>query len=501
MQKAVLIAGAGPVGLTMAAELTRYGVPVRIIDKAPERTDKSKALVIWPRTLELLERSGSVDAFIAAGLKVESASIIVGDKRIGHVALEKVASHYPYALMIPQSETERLLEALLTRLGAKVERSWELTGFSASGEGVRATLRHSDGHDETADFSWLIGCDGAHSTVRHQLGLEFEGEAIDCDWVLADVHLTGIPAEPEIQIYWHADGILALFPIQGTRWRVIADVGPQGSQKGDPTLEEIQRILDVRGPGNIKASDPVWIASFHINDRKVANYRAGRVFLAGDAAHIHSPAGGQGMNTGMQDAFNLAWKLALSYRDRCTGELLLESYSAERSAVGKQVVEGAGYATQLAMLRGGAEQAIRNHVASFLFGFAPVRQKMADVLTELSVGYAHSPINGHGGHGTHGHGAPAEGERAPIREGEEPVGAGSAPKFVLFSESDGAGANPLSDRFGEVVEAKLRAPFEPGGLWLVRPDGYVALAEKRGEFTKVQEYLARVGAGAAERSA
>ncbi len=202
-----------PVGLTMAIELARYGLQVRIIDKAPQRTDKSKALVIWSRPLELFERAGCSAALVDAGYKISSLNISAGKKPIAHLTLDGLASKYPFALMIPQSETERVLDEFLNTLGVKVERSVELANFTESAGKVVSTLRHSDGSEETFESQWLIGCDGAHSTVRHSLGMEFRGETSLIDWILADVHLENTPRTPEIHIVWHSDGVVAIFPI------------------------------------------------------------------------------------------------------------------------------------------------------------------------------------------------------------------------------------------------------------------------------------------------
>ncbi len=398
MKTDVLVVGAGPVGLTMAAELARYGLSVRLIEKLPRGTDKSKALVLWSRTLELMDRMGCTSSFVNAGFKVTAANITAGDKQVAHINLGGVASPYPYALMIPQSDTERLLAQHLNSLGVTLERNLELAQFSASEDGVRATLRHADGREEAMESSWLVGCDGAHSTVRHGLGMEFQGNTLNSDWILADVHLSDVPNAGEVNVMWHAEGVLAIFPITTDRYRVIADAGlaTTGERRPDPTLAEVQAVLDRRGPGGIKAADPIWLAAFRINERKVADYRAGRVFLAGDAAHIHSPAGGQGMNTGMQDAINLAWKLALVSRGGCAPSPLLDSYSLERSAVGDQVLKGAGRLTTIATLQGGVKQAIRNHIATLVFGLAPVREKMAEAMTEISIGYPESLLSAPG---------------------------------------------------------------------------------------------------------
>ncbi len=471
----------------MAVELARFGVPMRIVDKAPCRSDKSKALVIWSRTLELIDRMGCSASFLAAGCKVSAVNIVSGTKQIIHLALRDVATPHPYALMLPQSETERLLEEHLNALGVRVERSVELKAFEALGEGITATLGHPGGRDEIVEAGWLIGCDGAHSTVRHKLGMVFAGDTLPMDWILADAHLSGVRTTSEVDLAWHADGVLAIFPISRDRFRVVADVGPAKTEgpRADPTLEEVQAILDRRGPGGIQASEPVWLSSFRINERKVADYRAGRVFLAGDAAHVHSPAGGQGMNTGIQDACNLAWKLALVCRGTCTEEPLLDSYSAERSAVGTQVLKETGQATALAILRGGIQQAVRNHVASLLFGLSSVQKAAANTVTEISVGYGESPLNAQAGHF---HGGPDAGSRAPVRANEHPVGAGSQPKFVLFAAVEEQ-TSELAARYPDLLEPAVRKPFSEGALTLVRPDGYVALSAKAGAFHEVAAYF------------
>ena len=495
MQSHVLVVGAGPVGLTMAAELARYGVPVRIVDKAAGRTDKSKALVLWSRTLELLDRGACTGAFVAAGLKVDAANIIAGSRRIGRVGFAGVDSPYPYALMLPQSETERLLEAHLGTLGVSVERQVEMIGFNDTGTGVTTSLRHSNGAEETLQSEWLIGCDGAHSTVRRALGLSFLGETLQSDWILADIHLAGMPFPlSEMATFLHQDGVLVVFPILPGRYRIIADIGrSEGAHPADPTLDQVQAVVDRRGPGGLLVSDPVWLSAFRINERKVGDYRSGRVFVAGDAAHVHSPAGGQGMNTGMHDACNLAWKLALVCRGTCPADTLLDSYSVERSAVGAQVLANAGRLTALGVMKNHAAQMVRNVVGTVLLGLAPVRRAMADTLTEVSVGYAHSLLNGPAVHGV---GGPAPGERVPPVGGQVPVGAGDAPRFAVFAAPDVAATRLLQDH-RDLLEPAVRPPLRDDGIWLVRPDGYAAMVAERGRWAEVGAYLDRI-AGRAE---
>ncbi|MBR0650544.1 monooxygenase [Roseomonas terrae] len=490
MSQPVLIAGAGPVGLTLAAELARYGVPVRIVDRAAERTDKSKALVLWSRSLELMDRLNCTPAFLDAGRRVTGASILTADRTIGHLSFSDEPTPYPFALMIPQSDTERLLEEHCAGRGIRVERSVDLLSFKDEGATVTAMLRHPDGAEETLTTPWLIGCDGAHSTVRKGLGMTFEGDTLPSQWVLADVHLAGATRpEDEISIFWHADGVLALFPITPGRYRVIADIGEttDAAARHDPTMAEVQALLDRRGPGGIRASDPVWLAGFRINERKVKAYGAGRVFLTGDAAHIHSPAGGQGMNTGMQDAFNLAWKLALVMQGRAA-ESLLRSYGPERSAVGDMVLANAGRLTAAATLRGDVKQAVRNAFVSLVLHVPAVRRTMGQTMTELSIAYPDSPLTAPGGRHS---GGPAAGERMPPRAGEPPVGAGDSPRFALFA-APSPEADALAARHAALLEPTPRAPVTPGAMWLVRPDGYVGLVARAGDCAAVEDYFTRL---------
>jgi 2-polyprenyl-6-methoxyphenol hydroxylase-like FAD-dependent oxidoreductase len=493
MKTEVLVVGAGPVGLTMAAELARYGVSVRIVDKAAARTDKSKALVLWSRTLELLDRMGCGGSFVQAGRKVREADIISGGATIARVNFDGLKTPHPYALMLPQSETERLMEQHLNALGVEVERRVELIRSVADEDAVTAFLRRPDGSEETVDVDWMIGCDGAHSIVRHGLGMEFEGDTMLSHFILADLHLAGGPPLDEIKTYWHEAGPLVIFPIGPGRYRVVADAGEPkaGEHTPDPTLAEVQSLLDQRGPAGVKASDPVWLSGFTINERKVADYRAGRVFLTGDAAHVHSPAGGQGMNTGMQDAINLAWKLALVCRGVASPEPLLGSYSAERSEVGREVLANAGRLTTLALMRGAVAQSIRNHLARLLFGLSPVKRAVTNQMSELSIGYPSSPLTRAEGHG---HSGPAAGERAPVSATGYRVGSGDRPRFMLFAVADGGSAALLARR-ADLLEAETRAPFADDGVWLVRPDGYVAMTAQRGEWDRVGAYLDWIATG------
>jgi hypothetical protein len=240
-----------------------------------------------------------------------------------------------------------------------------------------------------------------------------------------------------------------------------------------PTLEQVQTIINRRGPSGLKAFDPIWLAGFRINGRKVSKYRWGRAFLLGDASHVHSPAEGQGMNTGMQDAFNLAWKLALVVHNSCD-EHLLESYSPERSAVGDEVLKSAATLTTVGTMKNPVAQSLRNLVGHLILGLSPVQQAVADTMTEVTIGYPKSPLNGPCLAGPD----PKPGQRVGPLPGQVPVGAGCAARFALFSANTTATAD-LVKRFPGLLESDLRPPFRDGGIWLVRPDGYLACSPVR----------------------
>jgi 2-polyprenyl-6-methoxyphenol hydroxylase-like FAD-dependent oxidoreductase len=389
-----LIVGAGPVGLTLAAALSHQGLKYRLIEKNAARTDKSKALVLWSRSLELFAPLGVTQAFIDSGNKVKGGSVYADGKRIVHFELTGDDSPFGFPLMIPQNETERVLSEHLQSRGTMIERQMELVSFVEGPDSVVCQVRHADGHEESVKASWLIGCDGAHSGVRKSAGMPFTGHAEPNDWMLADIHIQGALAEDEVSVFLHAQGALIFFPITRDRFRMIADLGKAdaSAQPPDPTLADAQAKVDERGPGGLALSDPVWLSNFRINERKVAEYRRGRVMLAGDAAHIHSPAGGQGMNTGMQDVFNLAWKLALVQRGQGRTDALLDSYSLERSAIGDQVLKAAEVFTTIATLRNPIAQSLRNHVAPILTSFQFVRDKVRRNWSEISINYRHGPL-------------------------------------------------------------------------------------------------------------
>ena len=389
----VLVVGAGPTGLTMACELARHGVSLRIIDQADAPSDQSRAPAVHSRTLEALETMGIADELVAKGVQVHGVNIYANRQRIVHLSMDELDTRYPYVLSVPQSETERTLGRLLSRLGGKVERPLQLTGFTQEEDGVTATLRHPDARQEEVRARWLVGCDGAHSMVRKGLGLPFEGSRYDEAFMLADVRLEwGLP-DDEAHAFLTPDGVVAAIPLPGGRHRLILDVPGEGAEEDQAgvSLEQFRAVLDSRGLAAVRVSDPTWIATFRIHRRLVLSFRVGRVFLAGDAAHIHSPVGGQGMNLGIQDAVNLAWKLALVTRG-AGRPVLLDSYQAERHPIAAATVSGTDLATRVVTLRNPIAQALRNQLAGFLSSLEVVQHRLTRAVSGLVLNYRRSPI-------------------------------------------------------------------------------------------------------------
>ena len=477
-----LIVGAGPVGLTLALALDRRGVPVRIIDSAATRTDTSKALVLWPRTLEMLDIEGCADRFVNSGIRGTGARLQSDRGELAHMTFGGLDSPFPFPVLIPQSETERILGEVLEERGVVVERETTLQEFSSHDDGVHLVITGPDGTEEALTTPWLLACDGAHSTVRRGLGVEFSGTTLDMDFVLADVHLDGGLPDGELSIVLAPEGVVALFPIIGGRFRVVAEIHERPATDDGLTLDAVQGLLDRRVPIRLRAHDLVWASNFRINERKVDTYRYGRVFLAGDAAHVHSPAGGQGMNTGMQDAFNLAWRLSMVAREVAHDELL-DGYSVERSAVADMVLRNAGAMTRMTGIRNGMLQRLRNAVIRVVGRRAAFRRRMVEQLSELDVAYRKSPLTTRTPDQAPG---VAPGDR--VRDLDIVVYEGSATtlhealrdgRFLLLSvECDALEVPPHLRTLAHAATAAGAPRLPPGFVYLVRPDAYLAMSTR-----------------------
>lgn len=335
----ILVIGGCTTGLTMACELARNGVDVRIIDKSEGIDPHCRANFIHSRTLEVFQDFGVIDEVLADGWKMLGGCLYANGHRFLHSRYHGVDSPFPWGVALPQWRTQEILESLLNSMGVQVERQTELVSMTSHAQGVQATLKHFASRQEVIDTPWLIGCDGAHSTVRHLNQEHFPGEANPHQYVLADVVIDAPIDHQEWHGFFTEQGALYFFLISEQRFLVVANLAEQHHVKTSaPTLDEIQELVTARCPFRVQISDPRWLTYFNINYRLARHYRHNRTFLAGDAAHIHSTIGGHGMNSGIQDAYNLAWKLSHVMHGYAP-ESLLESYEIERRSVAENLVK------------------------------------------------------------------------------------------------------------------------------------------------------------------
>jgi len=454
----ILIVGAGPVGLFLANECARRGLRWRLVESDATLSTHSKALAIFPRTLEILDMAGLVDPFLRLANRVSSVAIVSHQRRLAHLRFAPQDSPYPFIAMVPQNVSERLLAEHLAETAGTVEYRTTLVSAVDRGSHVVATLEHGGEHlDVTATF--VVGCDGAHSTVRHLLGLPFSGGEYDDTFMLADVETNDVLPADELQLCPSEFGPVAIFPMSATRRRIVAIAS---RIEGDaPSLELVREILKERAPAGIEARALNWSSYFRVHHRRAGKLRVGRFFIAGDAAHIHSPYGGQGMNTGLQDIWNLGWKLDLVVRG-LGNEQLLDSYGAERLPVIDHVIQTTHTLTRVMSTPNHWAQRLRDVVIPMVSHLAPFQHAFVERLSELGVAYRGSPI--------------IEGPGRRFFDQSMRGGNGITRRFVLFCDDalDEATRNTLRQfaaASDDVVELRLG---RRAGMTLVRPDGYVA---------------------------
>lgn len=415
--KPVLIVGAGPTGMTAAMELARFRVPVRIVDKLPTPSTTSRALAVQARTLELFEQRGLIQEMLRIGNPGTAATIYGNGKCLGKVHLGEIKSRYNYILLISQGETERILREQLARQGVLIERGTEMIKFSQLESdsqlelngGVAAVLRNSEGSLEELEAAYLISAEGAHSTVRRTLNLQFQGKSHRQSYALADLHLDGDIPDDELSIFTAEHGFLGVFPMGNRHFRFIA-TDPEKHEKTDdePTLEELQKIYDSDSHIPVRLRDMTWSSRFRINSRMLDTLRERRIFFGGDAAHVHSPAGGQGMNTGVQDMIDLSWKLAMVWHGKATPELL-NTYEEERLPIIRSIVSRTEAATDALNSDNPIVHQLITHIAPVLLNTHFVQQLSTGLISEVAANYRASSLS----QTHHARGALRAGDRVP----------------------------------------------------------------------------------------
>lgn len=406
----VLIVGAGPTGLMAACELARHGIPFRIIDKKSEPTLTSNASWIQTRTLEIFDLAGMSERFLRIAQHCKAINLYSKGEYLATIPLNHIESTFPFVAMLPQSDTEKLLIKRLSEFNKEVERSLELIDVKQHDNTVLSTIQHPNGRKEEISSHWLIACDGANSTVRDKCRIYFPGEDLIEQFIVADAEIDSLMSKNEIHMFFDHETVFLAFPLGENHYRISANLNLDYPRKIF-SEKEIIELTQERAHGAYYVKNVSWISPFWVHSKVVANMRDGSIFLAGDAAHTLSPASGQGMNTGLQDAFNLAWKLALVINGKAD-KSLLDSYQSERHPVVSDIVDINEKYTKLALFDNASQEKLLQfckQITSDTGG--TLTNKIASYITQINIQYKASPIidftesvNAN---------APRQGERAP----------------------------------------------------------------------------------------
>ncbi len=509
----VLVVGAGPTGLMLANQLGRRGVRVRIVDRHTGPSVHTRALGVQARTLEIYSHLGIIEEALELGKRATGANIWAGGRRTARIPLGDIGrdiSPYPFLLILGQDDNERLLGELLHRSGIEVEWNTELVALAQEQDGVAVRLKQKDGAVRQIRTAWVGGCDGARSAVRELNGIEFQGAPYEHVFFVADTQMTGPMIADELNVYLWRDGFHLFFPMRGAgHWRIVGIVPPGLRGRDDLLLDDvIPSIREEAGVG-VALQDCSWFSTYRIHHRRAEHFRNGRCFLLGDAAHIHSPVGAQGMNTGLQDAYNLAWKLALVVSTGA-GAALLDSYEAERIPVAQRLLGTTDRAFSLIVSNTRLAGLLRTRVLAKVMALAMGRERIQRLafrtISQTGIGYPDSPLS----KTLTGlpEVAPRAGDRFPWLRleltmkgpAEDFYSALDDTRFTLLLIGQPAPTAGLPGLGGllrtHVVPSSLandrelaRVNIPRRAFYLLRPDGHVGLAGPRLELAAVTRYV------------
>jgi 2-polyprenyl-6-methoxyphenol hydroxylase-like FAD-dependent oxidoreductase len=526
MRVDVLIVGAGPTGLMLANQLARRGVHPIVIDRHSGPAQQSRAMAVHARTLEIYAKLGIAARAVERGTQGNGANLWVRGKRKARVPLEEMGknlSPFPYVLMLGQDENERIMGDRLRELGVAVEWNTELVALEQHAGYVTATVRQQDGTRRTIEAAYVAGCDGSRSAVRQMNGIGFPGAAYEQSFFVADTEATGPMVPDELNVYLWRDGFHLYFPMPGrNRWRVIGILPRALSPDTNPTFEQLLPSLQQQGARGLSFTSCLWFSTYRIHHRRTERFRDRRCFLLGDAAHVHSPMGGQGMNTGLQDAYNLAWKLALVVAGRAA-DPLLDTYEAERVPFADRLLSTTDRAFRLVVsdswLGGVLRTRIFPSVAAIAMKPHFMRRFAFMTLSQIGTEYRASPLSQTIAGVAKG--APAAGERFPWLQ----LGfAGGNGKEDLFERLDDRTFNLLvigqpapsieslgvgdllathvvpldGENAGTLAAVSIASP----AYYVLRPDGHIGLAGTRVDAREIARWFATCSmqAGKADRS-
>ncbi|HLN99166.1 MAG TPA: FAD-dependent monooxygenase [Pyrinomonadaceae bacterium] len=516
MKTDVLIVGAGPTGLSLACQLIRYGTDFVIVEKNEGITPYSKALGVHARTLEIYEQLGLAQKAVANGTIAGKVRMLEGGKVVGEVDLSNVGegmSTYPFLLVLEQSQNEQLLYEYVRGNGRDVLWQHDLESLSQNETGVTANVRTSGGETQIINAKYLVGCDGPRSPVRHALGLSFEGSTFERLFYVADVFIDWKFSHDALHVCIAENGVVAFFPMPGEkRWRIVGAF-PEGHEKDESEIlyEEIEARIKKEAEVELDITRVDWFSVYKVHTRHVEKFSSGRGFVAGDAAHIHTPAGGQGMNTGIQDAYNLAWKLALVLKGEAA-ERVLDSYNEERLPNARRLLQTTDRMFNLAAGNDWLLNLIRTTVfppmAKFILSIDAVKKRFFPLISQIGITYRDSSLSAHAGDEKF---EVKAGDRLPyfLVDGHSVFDQLRAPKFHLVIFWDGQsdhssyeemknkianGHAHLIDLYLIPIDAHIAEAFGTTKNFhvLLRPDNHVALISSDFSFRDLAAYLKEV---------
>lgn len=520
----VLIVGAGPTGLLLAGQLALRGISFRIFDKNADHTTQSRALIVQARSVEIFGQMGISDEALHLGEPARGANLIIRGKRAFHFNVGNIGTRltpFPYLLALEQSKTEAILNRFLERHGHAVERNIEVCDLTQDASGVSVRIKRADGSEETIRADWLVGADGGRSLVRHILNIPFEGRTYQQSLFVLDCQIR-FPLTPnELYIIFADKAFAGLFPLSNGRWRVLGTVPDRLVGRDTITFDDIAPDFAERIELDVQLAEPHWISLYRSHHRTVARFRQGRCFLAGDAAHIHSPVGAQGMNTGLQDAYNLAWKLALVTQGKAP-ETLLDTYHEERITIARSLVRTTDRAFSYVTSQSRVIKVLRMRglpillplVIPFAQRISRLRDKAFKVISEIGIQYRESRLSQEAPDTRFPRHAPHPGDRVPYlpsgtsSQGTRDLIAGTAFHLIIFAGSADEvtiqALRAVAARYDNAitVDILLRAATTRGlyrtfgvrdtGYYLTRPDMYIAYRSAHLEAAPLAAYLSHI---------
>jgi len=512
MHTDVLIVGAGPTGLMLANQLARRGVRPLVIDRHSGPAQQTRAMAVHARTLEIYAKLGIADRAVALGQRGDAANMWTEGRRAARIPLGEIGrdlSPFPYVLMLGQDDNERLLGQRLRELGVRVRWNTELVALEQKSDRVEVDLKQADGSTRRVSAAWVAGCDGSRSAVRERCGIGFPGAPYEHTFFVADTTAVGRMTPGELNVYLWRDGFHLFFPMRGeNRWRVIGILPKSLRQRDGVAFDDVAPSIVAEAGAGLAFPHCDWFSTYRIQHRSAERFRDGRCFLLGDAAHIHSPMGGQGMNTGLQDAYNLAWKLAAVVKDDAD-PALLDSYAAERMPVAQRLLDSTDRAFTLIVSDSWVASLLRTRVIAKVAATAMKVQRMRRLafrtLSQIGIAYRESRLSQSLAELPGA--APQPGDRFPwLHLRLEPGG----PVEDVFARLDDERFHLLS--FGQPAELPpdagdlvraWRVPSDPANdealaragiaqpsFYLLRPDGHVGLAGTRLDVDQIRRYLA-----------